>query len=949
MKINLGGGHVGDFVAEEEGIQLEPGMPKMRYHGEIEGAGDDLEVFKTQRFSRGQDLVLKFPVPDGVYSVTLLFAETWKGAFQRGVRVFDVYVGSKPNGIVRVIPAMDMFAAAGGAKPIRRRFKNIAAQDGITIALRPLKQNPQIAGVVIEGHAYQTTLLDDLPTAPASPTDTAPDLSAVDRVAPVMHANQQNLYDPSGDPKFAQKGGSGGGAAPFSGGQGMFGGGNDGSSGFQGAGQHVAGMQVPGGSPQGVVGGAQPQFGAGNAGMAFGSPSGGQGIPGSADTAAAFGANAAGSPPGNGMQMGGMQMNGGMAGGMGAGMGGGMGGMGAGMGGAMNGGNAASFGAAPSGFRRRRLLQYGAPSSLHAAADPALEQFESVARSLGSAPQLPPIGGEEQQGAGLQGIAAPSAPEYRPSEYRPSEYRTAEARPLESRSAEYRSNEYRSAEHLSPENQAFEYRQAHQAAPTTLTSLDTANPQQLRQADADILDAPASTERGIGAAMDPSMAHGGIPTARANSDLMAGSVQSQPVASRLDLSPTDQAALPPARSGGLDASQMTGSEPGIHTLGTADAHGLPPASGLPPPPSDLSSRVDSQLLNPSAGPGVHPSSVGEPFDEPPQVDAPVSRMAAQGPSGDYGFDRTSLSTGELPAVHAGLPELGQAQLEHVERPQIKDPTGPEIHAIDPVAQANAQVAAAAFPSATSFGQAAVSRSQGDAPRRGLEAAPHVSVRAMQGPPRAFEPAATAAPPRSFAGEASLRTHDPVSEMGRSNGAASQGLPPVSQMQDQLKAPMHGAPVAGIDSRLSAADPAAPPKEPSLDPAVRQDEGILEQESGPPSYPGIHADGHKLNGVCLSNGTHCSCGVARNSAGEECLFVLGERSTGGNLCRKGPCGVRLQCECSSEGNMLCERRITTHLLVQDSVHSHDSTDNPEIVPCVRKTLDSPIPVLEPIDL
>lgn len=90
LKINLGGEAVDGFVSEQEVLDIDESMPKMRFHGQIKGSGSDLNVFKTQRFARGEDLVLNFPVADGVYTVTLLFAETWNGAYSSGKRVFDV-------------------------------------------------------------------------------------------------------------------------------------------------------------------------------------------------------------------------------------------------------------------------------------------------------------------------------------------------------------------------------------------------------------------------------------------------------------------------------------------------------------------------------------------------------------------------------------------------------------------------------------------------------------------------------------------------------------------------------------------------------------------------------------------------------------------------------------------------------------------------------------------
>lgn len=93
LKINLGGERVGDYVAEHEVLEVENNMPKMNFRGMIETDSDDADVFKTQRFSRHEDMLLNIPVADGVYDVTLLFVETWKGAFEEGKRVFDVRNG----------------------------------------------------------------------------------------------------------------------------------------------------------------------------------------------------------------------------------------------------------------------------------------------------------------------------------------------------------------------------------------------------------------------------------------------------------------------------------------------------------------------------------------------------------------------------------------------------------------------------------------------------------------------------------------------------------------------------------------------------------------------------------------------------------------------------------------------------------------------------------------
>lgn len=96
MKLNLGGEAVDGFSAEEEIIDLSNlvNVAKMRFHGDVKHGRDFPNVFRTQRFSRYEDLVLNIPVDDGIYKVSLLFAETWSGAFFVGKRVFDVSLSS---------------------------------------------------------------------------------------------------------------------------------------------------------------------------------------------------------------------------------------------------------------------------------------------------------------------------------------------------------------------------------------------------------------------------------------------------------------------------------------------------------------------------------------------------------------------------------------------------------------------------------------------------------------------------------------------------------------------------------------------------------------------------------------------------------------------------------------------------------------------------------------
>ena len=61
------------------------------YGGNVAGTSDSW-LYQTLRWdtSSAPELQYSFSIPNGTYRVKLLFAETWSGAFQVGVRKFDV-------------------------------------------------------------------------------------------------------------------------------------------------------------------------------------------------------------------------------------------------------------------------------------------------------------------------------------------------------------------------------------------------------------------------------------------------------------------------------------------------------------------------------------------------------------------------------------------------------------------------------------------------------------------------------------------------------------------------------------------------------------------------------------------------------------------------------------------------------------------------------------------
>ena len=113
-------------------------------------------------------------------------------------------------------------------------------------------------------------------------------------------------------------------------------------------------------------------------------------------------------------------------------------------------------------------------------------------------------------------------------------------------------------------------------------------------------------------------------------------------------------------------------------------------------------------------------------------------------------------------------------------------------------------------------------------------------------------------------------------------------------------------------------------------------------------PGIHNGPAGLEGMCIDNSTHCSCGMAEKRSGqqEECLFVVRE-DVSPMICARQPCSGHLICACASGANTLCERSMVKHILVPASVHKHGVTEEPNAVLCKREVIEQGVGVLTPI--
>lgn len=120
----------------------------LRTSAPIAGTANPL-VYQVQRYSEGlfwsqTPLRYAFPVENGNYSVTLLFAETYFTG--NGRRVFDINLEG-----ARAYSRLDIHAEAGGGnRALNKTFSTTVADGTLNLDLLPVTNNPQIAGIVLK-------------------------------------------------------------------------------------------------------------------------------------------------------------------------------------------------------------------------------------------------------------------------------------------------------------------------------------------------------------------------------------------------------------------------------------------------------------------------------------------------------------------------------------------------------------------------------------------------------------------------------------------------------------------------------------------------------------------------------------------------------------------------------------------------------------------------------
>jgi hypothetical protein len=111
--------------------------------GSVRIEGTDLAyVYQTERYSMS---AYRFSVPNGKYTVGLLFAETYEKLKKKGERIYSVSI----NG-VEVLPKLDLIAEAGGSNIAFTKVFEVEVTNGeIKIDFKKGVQNPAINGIAI--------------------------------------------------------------------------------------------------------------------------------------------------------------------------------------------------------------------------------------------------------------------------------------------------------------------------------------------------------------------------------------------------------------------------------------------------------------------------------------------------------------------------------------------------------------------------------------------------------------------------------------------------------------------------------------------------------------------------------------------------------------------------------------------------------------------------------
>lgn len=166
FRLNVGGGATDGFSADNDGDYVV-GESFALTEATVEVKGTDRDdLYLSYRYYWGR-LNYAIPVSPGDYEVRLHFAELWPGAFFRGARVFNVYIGG-----VEADARLDIFGLVGSRTALVRAYNTTVGADGtLAIDLWGVEQNPALAAIEVLVPGAEPPLPTLPPAASTDPTD----------------------------------------------------------------------------------------------------------------------------------------------------------------------------------------------------------------------------------------------------------------------------------------------------------------------------------------------------------------------------------------------------------------------------------------------------------------------------------------------------------------------------------------------------------------------------------------------------------------------------------------------------------------------------------------------------------------------------------------------------------------------------------------------------------
>lgn len=153
LRMNVGGPAWEEWAADKPEWQVgKTDVFPVASTIDIAATTDDV-VYHTCRYGVGGDFApawgYTIPMPPGVYTLKLLFAETYDGAWKAGGRVFDIAVGDSARGLVAIEPDVDIYAEAQLQEntALVKTFTNLVVNGTLLLRLYPRVESASLCGI----------------------------------------------------------------------------------------------------------------------------------------------------------------------------------------------------------------------------------------------------------------------------------------------------------------------------------------------------------------------------------------------------------------------------------------------------------------------------------------------------------------------------------------------------------------------------------------------------------------------------------------------------------------------------------------------------------------------------------------------------------------------------------------------------------------------------------